>query len=146
MKICVACSAGGHLTEMMRLKELFKKYDYYIITLKMKQTEYLKETVYFLEDTGRGPLGFFINTMKSLKIFLKEKPDLVISIGSGIMVPTCYIAKLFRKKVIFLEGFSCVENISTTGKIIYPIADLFLVQWENLVKKYKKAKYWGAVF
>lgn len=35
-------STGGHLNEMMQLKSLFKKYDYYIVTEKTKSNLSLK--------------------------------------------------------------------------------------------------------
>ena len=39
-----------------------------------------------------------------------------------------------------------VKELSLSGKIIYPFADLFLVQWKELSKKYKKAVYGGSVY
>ena len=35
-------STGGHLNEMLQLKELFEKYDYYIVTEKTKSNLNLK--------------------------------------------------------------------------------------------------------
>ena len=49
-------------------------------------------------------------------------------------------------KVIYLETFARVNDRSLTGRLVYPIADLFLVQWESLLEFYPKAKYVGGVF
>jgi UDP-N-acetylglucosamine:LPS N-acetylglucosamine transferase len=80
------------------------------------------------------------------KILIIEKPKVVISTGAEIAIPVFYMAKLLKIKTIFIESWCRVFEPSTTGKSIYPIADIFFVQWKQLLKKYgKKAKYEGAV-
>ena len=42
-----------------------------------------------------------------------------------------------------------MANITTktvTGRIIYHFADLFVVQWESMLKLYPKAKYGGWLY
>jgi beta-1,4-N-acetylglucosaminyltransferase len=82
-----------------------------------------------------------------MRILLKERPDVVISTGGGeIAIPFCYAGKLMGAKVVFIETLARVTTRSAAGKLIYPIADLFLVQWESLLKLYgSKAQYWGNV-
>ena len=146
MKICLACSIGGHLTQMFRLMPAFEGHDTYFVTFEGETSKDL-EHVYFIKDWKRNPLMFFVNFFQSLDILLKEKPDVIVSTGAGIAIPTCYLGKLFGKKIIFIESFSRIKRRSATGKTIYPIADLFLVQWKSLLKEYgDKAKYKGAVF
>ena len=81
----------------------------------------------------------------SFKILNKERPDLIISTGAGIAVPFIYIAKIFKIKTIYIESLTRVEKLSLTGKLIYPIVDLLLVQWPELEKKYSKAKFKGQI-
>jgi UDP-N-acetylglucosamine:LPS N-acetylglucosamine transferase len=77
---------------------------------------------------------------------MKEKPDALFSTGSEIAIPAFYIGKfLFGAKLIFLESIARIKDISLTGKVLLPIVNLFLVQWEELLHKYKKAKFWGRV-
>lgn len=148
MKICLACSAGGHLTEMLQLKEIYKKYDHFFLTFKREDSRELakKEKVCFVKDTSRNPLNFIINFFQSLWILLKKRPDIIITTGAGVAVPTCYLAKGFGKKIIFIETFCRPTEGSLSGKVVYPIADLFLVQWKTQLKKYKKAIYGGPLF
>ena len=54
-----------------------------------------------------------------------------------------FFAKLFGKKVIYIESLAKVNSLSVTGKMVYPFANKFYVQWEDLAKKYKKAEYLG---
>lgn len=149
MKICLAFSAGGHFTEMRRIMEAFEGHDIFFATIKAKSTENLPNA-YFVRDTT-GPtiihmaFNMLIITIQSLRILLKEKPDVVVSTGADVTIPICYLAKLLGAKVIFIESVCRVMDLSPTGKIVYPVTDLLLVQWEKLAKKYNTAKYWGSV-
>ena len=80
------------------------------------------------------------------KIMKAEKPDFIITTGALIAFPFCVFAKMRSVKVIYIESFARVNNQSLTGKLVYPLADLFLVQWESLLKLYPKAKYVGGIF
>lgn len=148
MKICLACSTGGHLLQLLQLKKIYQRYNHFFLTFKRLMSEELskKEKVYFIKDPERNPLKFIINFFESFIVFLKEKPDLVIANGGGVVVPFCFISKLFGKKIIFIESFSRVYEPSISGKLIYPISDLFIVQWKLLLKYYEKAKYGGSIF
>lgn len=146
MKICLACSGGGHLTELLQVKEAFRGHNTFFLTNFREDTKELKNA-YFIDDPKRNPLILIKSIFQSLSIFRKEKPDIVFTTGAGVAVPICYLAKIAGKKVIFLESFCRVKLPSFSGRLIYPIADLFLVQWEEMLSRYgKKAKYWGAVF
>ena len=86
------------------------------------------------------------NVIKSLILFLKFKPDVIVTTGAHTCVAMCYIAKIFKKKVIYIESFANIETKTLTGKLIYPIADVFVVQWHSMLKLYPKAKYEGWIF
>ena len=148
MKICLACSSGGHLSEMMELKEVYGRYNHFFVTYRSADTIELaeKEKVHFLTNPRRHPILIILNILQSFKRFIKEKPDIVMTTGAGVALPMCYIAKLYRKKLIFIESFCRVETPSLFGKLIYPIANLTIVQWEPLLKYYKEAKYGGPIF
>ena len=148
MKICLACSAGGHLSELLQLEKFYKKHKHFFLTFKRQDSEYLakKEKVYFVKDPVHNPLNIIINFFQSLRVFLLQRPDVIISTGAGVVVATYYIAKLFGKKIIFIEGFCRVKKPSIPGRMIYPISDLFIVQWKSLLKFYPKSKHGGPIF
>jgi UDP-N-acetylglucosamine:LPS N-acetylglucosamine transferase len=145
-KIGLICSAGGHYTEMLQLWEAFEGYSYFIITYKEKAVSGQKNT-YYLENIARGPLAFLMGAVRILIILLKEKPDILFSTGSEIAIFPFYFGKFFfRTKLIYLECSAQVYRPSLTGRCVYPITDLFLVQWEPLLKQYgSKAKYVGGL-
>lgn len=154
-KVLFLSSTGGHLDELLQLKPIFTKYDYYIATEKDKTTinlkdEYKDRLYYFLYGTRKKfliyPFVFFINIIKSLNLYIKIKPQYIITTGTHTAVPICYIGKLFRTKIIFIETFANRNTKTLSGKIIYPIADLFIVQWEEMLKLYPKATFVGGIY
>ena len=86
------------------------------------------------------------NTFRSLKIFFKEKPDVVICTGVLAMIPICLIAKLAGKKLIYIESFAKVTTATQSGKLLYKFADQFYVQWEQMLKIYPNAIYLGGIY
>lgn len=154
-KVLFISSTGGHLTEMLELKPLFRKCDYHIITEKTKSTLSLqkkyKGRVDYLTFGTKDHLWSYLfifpwNCLKSIYYYFKIKPDVVITTGTHTAVPMCYIVKLFRKKVIYIETFANIETKTLAGRMVYPIADLFIVQWESMLKLYPKAVYGGWIF
>ena len=154
-KVLFISSGGGHLSEMMRLSPMFEKYDYFIVTEKTKTTKYLKDKYknkvnYLLYCTKKTfiiyPFVLLINCFISLFIYLRERPKVIITTGTHTAGPMCCIGKIFRSKIIFIETFANRTSKTVTGKLLYPIADLFVVQWEDMLKLYPKAKYWGCIY
>jgi beta-1,4-N-acetylglucosaminyltransferase len=145
MKICLVCSHGGHLTEILLLTEAFEGHETFFITYDSVRTRQL-EHKYLLRNIGTNPLVMASASLSTLRILLKERPKLIVSTGSEIAIPAFYLAKLLRIKTVFIESWTRVDRPTGTGKIVYRVSDLFLVQWESLLKKYgKKARYEGAI-
>ena len=154
-KILFISSSGGHLSELMQLKKMFTKYEYHIVTEKNDSTknlknEYKERISYLVYGTKKNPFKYLfvciINFIKSFLIFIKQKPDVIVTTGAHTAVIMCYIAKLFRKRVIFIETFANINTKTLAGRLVYPIADTFVVQWEEMKKLYPKAEYWGWIY
>jgi len=145
MKICLVCSHGGHLSEILQLMDAFEGHETFFISYDSARTRGL-EHKYLLRNIGTNPLIMARAFLSTLRILLKEKPKLIISTGSEIAIPAFYLAKLLRIKTVFIESWTRVDRPTGTGKIVYPVSDLFLVQWERLLSKYgKKARYEGTI-
>ena len=154
-RVLFISSTGGHLNELMQLEKLFDKYDYSIITEKDKSTIHLKNKYgskihYLLYGTRKNLLKYLfvlpINFFKSIYLFIKIRPKYIVSTGTHTAVPMCYIGKLFGSKIIFIETYANINTKTLSGKLIYPISNLFIVQWEEMLKLYPKAIYGGSIF
>lgn len=150
-KICFAASSGGHYEQLLMLKPLMERYDSFIVTEETRyRTEIKGERIYYLKQINRKEKGFpFLmlqNTFRSAKIYMKEKPDIVICTGVLAMIPLCLMAKMTGKKLIYIESFAKVTSGTETGKLLYRFADRFYVQWESMLKVYPEAIYLGGIY
>ena len=154
-KVLFISSTGGHLSEMMQLKPMFKKYNYHIITEYTDSTKNLCKTyegkvdylVYGTKDHLFSYIfKFSFNILKSFYLYFRIRPKYIVSTGTHTAVPMCYIGKLFGSKIIFIETFANSKTKTLSGKLVYPIADLFIVQWESMLKLYPKAVLGGWIY
>ena len=153
-KVLFISSTGGHLDELLQLKPLFNKYNSYIITEKTKSTIDLKNKyskvnylVYGTKDHLLTYIFKFIyNIIKSLLLFIKIRPKVIVTTGTHTAVPMCYIGKLFFRKIIYIETFANSKTKTLSGRLVYPIADTFIVQWESMLELYPNAIYGGWIY
>ena len=87
-----------------------------------------------------------INTWIAWRTLRKERPDLIISSGAAVAVPFFYLGKLLGAKLIYIEVFDRIDKPTMSGKMVYPIVDKFIVQWEEMKNVYPKALNLGSIF
>ena len=154
-RVLFISSTGGHLNELLQLSPLFEKYEYYLVTEKDKANESLKEKygnrLYFLPYGTRAKLFSYIFKylflcIKTIYLYIKLKPKVIITTGTHTAGPMCILGKIFGSKIIYIETFANTNKKTATGRLIYPIADLFIVQWEEMLKIYPKAVYGGSIY
>lgn len=149
MKVCLVGSSGGHLTHLFMLKPFWKDKDRFWVTFNKEDARSLLEgekmySCYY--PTNRNIWNLIRNTFVAIKVLKKEQPDLLISSGAAVAVPFFYIAKLMGKKLIYIEVFDRIDKPTLTGKMVYPIVDKFIVQWEEMKQVYPKAINLGSIF
>lgn len=148
--ICFLSSSGGHLEQLIMLKPIMQKNNSFIVTEEGEHTQRLGERSYYLKQINRREISFLpkmiLNTIKSLSIYIKEKPQIIICTGALSTVPFCLLSKLFNSKLIFIESFAKVYTGSLTGRFLYLFADEFYVQWEEMLEIYPKAKFKGGIY
>ena len=150
-KICFAASSGGHLEEISRLKDIASQYDSFLLTEKggFNEINFCDKTIYVSQINRKEPLFLFkfIGLFaRSLHILIKEKPDCIISTGALATYPICLLGKFAKKKIIYFESFARVDSPSLTGKLMYKVADIFIIQWEELKQFFPNAIYGGGIF
>ena len=149
MKIALVGSSGGHLTHLYLLKKFWENEDRFWVTFdKTDAKSILKEETFYpcYYPTNRNVKNTIKNTILAFKILRKEKPDLIISSGAAVAVPFFWLGKLFGAKTVYIEIFDRIDKPTLTGKLVYPVTDKFIVQWEELKKVYPKAINLGGIF
>lgn len=149
MKICLVGSSGGHLTHLYMLKPFWENKDRFWVTFDKEDARSLLKNdkiypCYF--PTNRSLIALVKNAKIAWKVLHEEKPDLIISSGAAVAVPFFYMGKVFGAKLIYIEVFDRIDKPTVTGRMVYPIADKFIVQWEEQKKVYKKAINLGSIF
>ena len=149
IKICLVGSSGGHLTHLYMLKDFWKDKERFWVTFDKEDANSLLkgEKVYHCYfPTNRNIKNLIKNSFLAIKLLHKEKPDLIISSGAAVAVPFFYFGKLMGAKTIYIEVFDRIDKSTLTGKLVYPVTDKFIVQWEEMKKVYKKAINLGSIF
>mmetsp|Transcript_21711 Transcript_21711/g.59504 ORF Transcript_21711/g.59504 Transcript_21711/m.59504 type:complete len:203 (-) Transcript_21711:81-689(-) len=168
VKTLVVLGSGGHTTEMLSMMSALPDANFSNTTFLIADTDKMSEnklrSMYPSPSIVRTPrarevgqswltsvLTTSVALLHAVSIVWSLKPDLVLANGPGTCVPIAYIAwvlKLLTVKecrIVFVESIARVHSLSLSGKLLYPIADKFLVQWEGLSKKYPRARHVGFV-
>lgn len=148
MKICIVSSAGGHLTQLLLLEEVWRKRDHFFVTVRKYAVDVLHEhSVVYITDWAnrRNPVKLVKVTVQCLRILLTERPDVVLSTGAALGCVMCILGKLLGAKIVWVDTISHVDTLTLSGKIVRHFADVFLVQWAELSRKYDRVLYVGSV-
>lgn len=149
MKVCLVGSSGGHLTHLYLLKPFWKDRERFWVTFdKEDARSILENEIFYLcyYPTNRNLKNLIKNTILAFKILRKERPDIIVSSGAAVAVPFFYLGKIFGAKTVYIEVFDRIDAPTMTGKLVYPVTDRFIVQWEEMKKVYPKAINLGGIF
>lgn len=147
-RLLLVSSSGGHWEQLQKLQPLIDKYEGCMVTEKTQFDAPLAK--YFMRQTDlKDKLMLFKmlwNSLYSIIIWIKEKPDFVITTGTMVAYPFYLLAVLFHKKFVFIETFGRANMPTVAGKKMEKHSDLFIVQWKTQKKHYKKAIYGGCLY
>lgn len=145
IKICCACSHGGHLNEILQLQEAFTGHEVFYFCYDAETTRRL-DRAYLVPNMARNPVEFVKNLGRVWRIFRRERPKLIVSTGAEIAIPVVLVGKLLRISALYIECGAQVVRPSITGRVMYWLADEFYVQWPELLQAYgPRARYAGSL-
>jgi beta-1,4-N-acetylglucosaminyltransferase len=153
LRILFPSSAGGHLSELFQLRDLMSATDHLFVTEDLPLTRHLMKDrpCKFVRPNGRNRdwrfwKNFVINWFLAMPILWKFRPHAIVTTGSHTAIPFCYLGKLLGCKVVYILSFCRIDSKAAAASAVYPIADLFFVQWQQMQKAYPKGKYVGPLF
>jgi len=148
LRICLAASAGGHISQLLKLAASWNGYETFCVTTTEVVRDKLSNygEVYVVGECNRQhPIRVITVLLRCLRIVFRERPDVVISTGAAAGCMLCFLGKMLGTKVVWIDSITNVERISLSGRMVRYIADLFLVQWPELAGRYKGIEFVGTV-
>lgn len=148
-KLLLVANNGGHLLQLVSLREVWERYDRVWVTGDKSDRHSLlkgERVLHGHHPTDRNIPNMLRNFVMALRLLFRERPAAVMTTGAAMAVPFCYAAKLFGIKVIYLESFAKLTSPTFSGRLVYPISDLFLIQWPAMKEHYPRAVYAGTVY
>jgi UDP-N-acetylglucosamine:LPS N-acetylglucosamine transferase len=142
----VACP-GGHLLQMLALKPAWEDLQHRWVTLEAADTKYVLESsdvVFAHGPTARNIPNLFRNLRLAWRTVREYQPDVILSTGAALAVPFFIVGRLQRVRLVYVESFTRVQRPALTGRIVYPLADRFFVQWPRSTSA-RRAIYAGSV-
>jgi len=168
MVVLVVLGSGGHTSEMLSmlgaLEERLKRGIVFVVAETDKMSQQRAARLFPGAEFVKTPRArevhqswlttvftTFVAALHAIKIVFEQQPDLVLCNGPGTCVPVAYAAVILRllfikrARIAFTESIARTSRLSLSGRLLYPIADRFLVQWPQLAVKYPRAKHVGFV-
>ncbi len=147
-RVCFVSSSGGHWEQLQKLRPLANKYDSFFVTEKTKYQE--KRADYLLIQTDMKdkwmPFKMIWNMLYAIVIWIIRRPDFIITTGTLVAYPFYLLSILFHKKFVFIETYGRAGKPTLAGRKMEKHSDLFIVQWEEQKKYFKKAVYGGCLY
>lgn len=150
LRLCLAASAGGHLSQLLRLEPAWRSHELcFVTTGDLAAGELARrygDCVYVLGESNREhPLKVVRVLWGCLRVLARERPDVIVSTGAAHGCLLCLLGKLMGAKVVWVDSVANVERPSLSGRIVRYVADLFLVQWPELAQRYARAQCLGTL-
>jgi hypothetical protein len=133
MKIVFACSAGGHLAQLLQLRPWYEHHERTWVTFELPDAVSLlgdEDAVWAYHPTTRNIPNLIRNTWLAWRVLRRTRPDVVVSSGAAIAVPFFWIGKLLRSKTVYVEVIDRIDTRTMTARLCSPVTDLVLAQDE----------------
>lgn len=141
-KVLAISSKGGHFVQLLRLMPLFDQHDTVLVST---YDDYALKNYHSVVDANLNtPFRLVFQLLSVCWIFIKYRPDIVISTGASVGYFAILIGSILRKKTIWLDSIANADEMSLSGKKVRRYAGLWLTQWPELEKE-KGPFYKGSV-
>lgn len=149
MRLMLIASSGGHIFEMFCLKEFWQDKDHFWVSFDTSDAKYLlkdeKEVYWAAHPTVRNIPNLLRNLMLAQRLLRKNRPDMILTTGSGVAAPFLWLAKPLGIPTVFVESITRITEISLTANMVRPFVTKMLVQWPELVEKYPGVEHHGRI-
>lgn len=149
VELLLVCSSGGHLLQLVALREAWGSTTRAWVTFDKSDAQSLlaDERVYFAHGpTNRSVKNLLRNLLVAWRVLRAERPRLVLTTGAGVAVPFAWLARVRGARVVYVESLTRIDRPSLSLRLIAPVADRVYVQWPELAAVVPGSRYAGNVF
>lgn len=147
-RVMLVCSPGGHLLQLLSLEPAYQDLATTWVTLEGADVEHLlagREVLFAHGPTNRSLVKLLRNVPFAWRAVRAHDPDVIVSTGAGLAVPFFVVGRLLGRRLVYVESLTRSETLSVSGRLVYPLADRFFVQWPQLARRHRKARFEGSV-
>jgi UDP-N-acetylglucosamine:LPS N-acetylglucosamine transferase len=149
IEILLVCSAGGHLQQLLLLREAWGDRSRLWVTDDAPDTRSLlrsEKAVFGDAPSSRSWRSLAGNTARALRLLSRHRPAVVLTTGAAIAVPFAWLGRVFGAEVVYVESVTRIVEPSLTLRLVRPVASRIYVQWPELAERIPRARYEGTVF
>jgi beta-1,4-N-acetylglucosaminyltransferase len=146
-RILLVASPGGHVLQMMALKPAWEDLECRWVTLEAADTKSLldpRDVVFAHGPAARNVPNLFRNLRLAWTTVRRYKPDVILSTGAALAVPFFVVGRILGVRLVYVESLTRVGRPALSGRLVYPFAHAFFVQWPTSSRR-KRAIYAGSV-
>nr|CRL69241.1 UDP-N-acetylglucosamine--N-acetylmuramyl-(pentapeptide) pyrophosphoryl-undecaprenol N-acetylglucosamine transferase [Mycolicibacterium komanii] len=148
-RLLLIASSGGHIYEMLCLRDFWYDKNRYWVSFPTTDATYLlddeDEVHWAAHPTVRNVPNLLRNLLLALRLLIRERPAMILTTGSGVAAPFIWLAWVLRIPTVFVESITRITEISLTARMIRLFASRFLVQWPELADRISRAEYHGRI-
>lgn len=148
-EVLLACSAGGHLLQLLALEGAWKGYSRVWVSFDKSDVRSLlreESVVFAYGPTNRSVRNLARNLALAVRVIGRIRPRVILTTGAGVAVPFAWIGRLWGAKVVYVESLARIDSPSLSCRLIAPAASQIYVQWPELVQVVPRGRYAGSVF
>ncbi|MCA2186090.1 PssD/Cps14F family polysaccharide biosynthesis glycosyltransferase [Nonomuraea cavernae] len=147
-KVLLVASSGGHLAQLASLEPWWRKWHRTWVTFDTDDARSRlrgENVVWGHHPTTRNLPNLVRNFRLAIKLLRRDRPALIVSTGAGVAFPFFLIAKFVRIPTVYIEVYDRLDSATLTGRLCSPLTTLFLVQWEEQLRFYPRARVIGGL-
>lgn len=135
-RVLLVASAGGHWTQLMRLREAWEDCDpVYLTTDSGCRVDTGSARLYVVNDANQwSRCALIVMALRVAMIVLYVRPRVVVSTGAAPGYIAIRIARLIGAKCAWIDSMANVDELSLSGKLAGKWSDLWLTQWPQLAR------------
>jgi beta-1,4-N-acetylglucosaminyltransferase len=146
--VLLACSGGGHLLQLLSLREAWEDFSHAWVTDDLPDARSLLEgerVYYAFFPTSRNVRNARRNLLLAWRLVRRLRPEVVLTTGAATAVPFAWVGRLRGARVVYVESITRIEKPSLSCRLVAPVADRVYVQWPELAYSIRRGRYAGSV-